>query len=361
MENVIDTRTALDKEKDIEKASQIKTDNGEKIDIDIEGRFAERFAERYKVIKAKFHSKKIIAYGAFVALFDSEKYALEKLNLQVALKPNFLDDFMDDDPWYIYDSKLVAYSLRLSEINQGVTEGLRQVLRLTFDEREFIITLFKFFEGGNFENLIEIIKEKILDVISDTSLVIEINFESVNTLEIPEEEIVEEVVEEKIDEYDYSHDDRERTFVAMDVIHDPINGTQISKLERGKRIYVKNLVKEEIQKYELEKTSSFKKKQYYPLFVGLRRIPKSDESGEWEAVFNFGSGFFGKTQIYPVVKVKVLNEDDLATQEAIEISQMSAPDTKESLRMYLIFLGILAIFCIVVWWYYNYGILYTLK
>lgn len=316
---------------------------------------------RFKVIKGKFKSQKIIAYGAFIALFDSELNTLSKFNLQVALRPHFLDDFDKDTPWYVYDSKLIAYSLKLKELNQGVTNGLRQVLKVTFDDKEFIKTIIKHFSENTFEALTNTIREKILDVISDTAMITEFYYESVDDIKVPDEFGGKAKSDIKENEFDYSEEDRNRIFVQMDIIHAPVDGTQLKDLDKSKRVYAKNLIKEEIDKYNLQKTSSYKNNNYCPLFAGLRRIPETDTTGEWEALFNFGDGKYGKVKVYPIVKVKVFEEEDVLVEKALQEAGNAALDIKESLKIYFIFLSILLLFGIIIWWYYNYGILYSVK
>ncbi|HOK40057.1 MAG TPA: hypothetical protein PLD27_03350 [bacterium] len=350
------TNEVLNDLKEIEKEEEVIKEAAATIEKDL--------SQKYKIIKGKFKSKKIIAFGAFVAVFDSENYNLSKFNLQVALRPHFYDEFNPDDEWYIYDSKLIAYSLKVKDLNAAVTNGLRQVLKATFDNRDFIKDIIKNFNNNEFNDLNNRLREKILDVISDTALETDFFYDSVKSLEIPTGVFGEEPKEEEQKTtalYDYSAEDKDRIFIKMDIIHDPVNGTQMKDLERGMRVYAKNLVKEEIEKYNLQKTSSYKNGEYCPIFVGLRKTATTDETGEWEAVFNFGDGKYGKVMVYPIVKVKVFEEETMLIENVLKEEKTGIVDINESLKMYAIFIGILILFSIVIWWYYNYGILLTLK
>lgn len=310
------------------------------------------YTKKFKIIKGRFKTNKIIAYGGFLIIINSEVENLNRLNVQVSLKQHFFDEFNIKDNWYAVEGKLIASSLRLKEINQGITNGLRQVLIIFFETRSFLTPVIKHFEKNDINKIEEILKDKILDVISDQSLHIETEYTSLDELEIPEELETKKEVTVDIDP---------RTYVDIDIVKDPVNGVQIKDLQPGQRVFIQNFPQELIDEHSLDQTSSFRNDRLFPSFVEIIKNDSTDETGEWTAVFNFGGGIYGRVDIYPIVKVKIFQENTLIVEEALSSPAMDESERREVLKMYLIFLGILIIFGIIVVWYYKYGIMLLLK
>lgn len=315
-----------------------------------------KYPHKYKIIKARFKTNKIIAYGAFLIIIDSETQALNKINVQVSLRGHFYDELVLSEEWYKYDAKLIAASLKIKEINQGVTNGLKQVLKISFETRSFISGIIKNFNNDEPDEIKNTLRERILDVISDATLIMEIDLESVEKLEVPEDPNADKQ-RKTISDYE----DEARNYIDIELVHDPVNGVQIKDLQEGQRVFVQNVNEEIIEKYKLQETSSYRDGKLFPAFVEMKRNDNTDESGEWTAIFNFGGGVYGKVNIYPIVKIKIFQEHTLIVEQALSTPAMDESERKEVLKMYLIFLGILTIFGLIVVWYYKYGVLLLIK
>jgi hypothetical protein len=284
------------------------------------------------IIKGRFKSTKVKAYGLFLLIINVLQGILERVDA-VVCRSSRICAFDVKAKWDVFEK--VVHNIRMKKI--GV------VVKLTNELREELKAVFQMKDKAVFQALINPVRDDLENilvaavgkVIDDTKPALSIDVDQISALREKDKEV--EVSQEEKEKKELIKEERGELVIKLNItpVIAPVSGIPITELTQGERILVEVVDTTELGKFLAELMGGRKEDQTVPLVVSIEEISPLPEDEQVRLVVKFGPGVFGEAVVPRNIKLHP------SSQPLREVPKEKREISSKELLIFLIALGIL--------------------